>query len=142
MTTLDLESGVIRPTQQLSYKFFVLSMVAFLTQVLSGVACAIDFVALGDFEGMTAMVVVPYQVLRSYHAVFQIYWFFVAWVGTTIWFWPRFSKTIPYEQHFLINLLFYGCLVVAVGGALGIPLGQTGYLQGVSTIGNGDEIEI
>ncbi len=36
-------------------------MVAFLIQVLSGVACAIDFVVLGDFEGMTAIAAVPYS---------------------------------------------------------------------------------
>ncbi len=45
------------------------------------------------------------------HATFQIYWFFVACVGTTIWFLPRFSKTISYGQHFLINLLFVGCVI-------------------------------
>ncbi len=44
LTTQDLESGIVRPTQQLCYKFFVLSMIAFLIKVLSGAACAIDFV--------------------------------------------------------------------------------------------------
>jgi nitric oxide reductase subunit B len=37
---------------------------------------------------------------------------------------------VPYGQHFLINLLFVGCVIVALGGVIGIPLGQTGYLQG------------
>eukprot|EP01084_Bolivina_argentea_P075653 137118_1 len=41
LTAQDLESGIVRPTQQLCYKFFALSMNAFLIQVLSGVACAL-----------------------------------------------------------------------------------------------------
>ncbi len=134
LTTQDLESGIVRPTQQLCYKFFVLSMIAFLIQVLSGVASAIDFVQvngkIGGYNTVSFLKLFPYQVLRSYHAIFQIYWFFVAWVGTTIWFLPRFSRKIPYGQTFLINLLFFGCLIVAVGGAVGIPLGQSGYLTG------------
>eukprot|EP01083_Nonionella_stella_P113496 334612_1 len=72
----------------------------------------------------------PFSVLRSYHNSFQIFWFFTAWVGTTIWFLPRFAKQVPYGQHFLINLLFVGCAIVAFGGVFGIPLGQTGYLEG------------
>merc|ERR1712000_373318 len=50
-------------------------------------------------------------------------------VGTTIFFLPRFSKE-PAGQGLLIELLFLGCAIVAVGGTVGIPLGQTGYLQG------------
>ncbi len=131
LTTQDLENNIIHPTQLQCYKFFVLSMIGFLIQVLAGVACAIDFVV-SSTGGWTLWSLIPYQILRSYHAVFQIYWFFVAWVGTTIWFLPRFYKSnqTPNGQKFLIDLLFIGCLIVAVGGIFGIPLGQSGYLQG------------
>jgi nitric oxide reductase subunit B len=130
LTTQDLESGVVRPTQVICYKFFVLSIISFAIQVLAGVACAIDFVSLGAFgDSLKVTDYMPYSVLRSYHTTFQIFWFFTAWVGTTVWFLPRFAK-VPYGQHFLINVLFIGCCIVAVGGVVGIPLGQSGFLEG------------
>eukprot|EP01083_Nonionella_stella_P031919 87338_1 len=30
---------------------------------------------------------------------------------STIWFFPRFAKEVPFGQHFLINLLFVGCVI-------------------------------
>jgi len=126
LTTQDLEADIVRPTQRDTYRFFVLAMFAFLVQTLAGVACAIDYVRPGGFS---ACQFIPFTVFRSYHTVFQIYWFFVCWVGATIFFLPRFSKK-PWGQDTLISILYVGCLVVAVGGIVGIPLGQTGYLEG------------
>merc|ERR1712000_146532 len=111
LTTQDLEMDVVRPTQPACYKFFVLSMIAFAIQTFAGIACAIDFVRP---LGITVCNILPFSVFRSYHTVFQIYWFFVAWVGT-IFFLPRFSKE-PAGQRLLIELLFVGCAVVAAGG--------------------------
>jgi nitric oxide reductase subunit B len=126
LTTQDLESGVVRPTQRATYKFFVLAMLAFAIQTFAGIACAIDFVRPLGFSFCS---VIPFSVFRSYHTVFQIYWFFVAWVGTTVFFLPRISPA-PVLQGFLIELLFAGCAVVAAGGVVGIPLGQMGILKG------------
>lgn len=126
ITTQDLECGIVRPTQHATFKFFILAMLAFVIQTLSGVACAIDFVRPGGFS---ACKYIPFTVFRSFHTVFQIYWFFVAWVGATIFFLPRFSAPPP-GQKFLIELLFGGCLVVAIGGLIGIPLAQAGVIEG------------
>jgi nitric oxide reductase subunit B len=126
LTTQDLENDVVRPTQRATYKFFMLAMLAFAIQTFAGVACAIDFVRPFGFSFCSLL---PFTVFRSYHAVFQIFWFFVAWVGTTIFFLPRFSP-VPVLQEFLIELLFVGCSLVAVGGVIGIPLGQMGFLHG------------
>jgi nitric oxide reductase subunit B len=126
LTTQDLEANIVRPTQRACYKFFVLSMLAFVIQTISGIACSLDYVRP---MGMSACMILPFTVFRSWHTVFQIYWFFVMWVGATIFFLPRFSK-VPPGQSFLIELLYYGCLVVAVGGVVGIPLGQMGLLEG------------
>ncbi len=52
---------------------------------------------------------------RSFHLPFQIYWSFVAWVGTTIFWLPRFYKKEPESQSALIELLSAGCAIVAVG---------------------------
>jgi nitric oxide reductase subunit B len=125
LTTEDLENDIVRPTQPECYKFFVLAMVAFVIQTFAGIACAIDFVRP---MGITVCGIIPFTVFRSYHTVFQIYWFFVSWVGATIFFLPRFSK-IPVGQEFLIELLYKGCALVAAGGVFGIPLGQMGILK-------------
>ncbi len=128
LTTQDLENDVVRPTQRACYKFFVLAMIAFAIQTFAGIACAIDFVRPFGFSFCS---VIAFSVFRSWHAVFQIYWFFVAWVGTTIFFLPRFSP-VQKGQALLIEVLFWGCAAVAAGGVVGIPLGQMGTLKGAA----------
>ena len=124
LTTNDLENDIVRPTQSSTYKFFSLAMIAFGIQVLAGIMSATDFVRpfglyLGDL--------IPFSVTRSYHTLMQIFWFFMCWVGYTIFFLPRFSK-VPRYQKSLINLLFTLCTIVAIGSTIGIYLGQTGRL--------------
>ena len=126
LTTNDLESDQVLPTQRSTYKFFALAMVLFGVQVLAGIVAATDFVRpMGIFLGD----LIPFSVARSYHTLFQIFWFFMCWVGYTIFFLPSIS-TVPKGQRFLINLLFALCVLVGLGSMLGIYLGQTGILQG------------
>ena len=126
LTTADLESGYVRPTQLATYKFFALSIVMFGLQVLAGILGAMDFA--NPFAHKLANIL-PFNILRSYHTLLQIYWFFVAWVGYTIFFLPRLSE-VPKHQEFLINLLFGICVTVGVGGIVGVYLGQAGYMTG------------
>lgn len=126
LTTTDLESGRVRPTQRLTYRFFALAMLLFGLQILAGVLCATDFVRpfgiyLGD--------IIPFSVARSYHTLFQIFWFFMCWVGYTIFFLPRLSE-VPRGQGSLIHLLFWLCIFVGVGSLVGIYLGQAGVVTG------------
>lgn len=126
LTTPDLERGVVRTTQKATYNFFALAIVSFGLQIVAGILCATDFVRpyglyLGD--------VIPFSVARSYHTLFQIFWFFMCWVGYTLFFLPRFSP-VPRGQRALINVLFGLCLLVAIGSLIGIYLGQTGRLTG------------
>jgi nitric oxide reductase subunit B len=126
LTTSDLENEYVRPTQRATYKFFALAMILFGLQILAGIIGASDFIRpFGIFLGD----LVPFTVARSYHTLFQIFWFFMCWVGYTIFFLPRLSK-VPPGQKFLINLLFVGCLIVGAGALVGIYLGQTGVLTG------------
>lgn len=126
LTTYDLENGHVRRTQRATYKFFALAMVVFGLQVLAGIVAATDFVRpFGLFLGD----IIPFTVLRSYHTLFQIFWFFMCWVGYTIFFLPRLAP-VPRGQLFLINLLFACCFVVGVGSLFGIYSGQTGLLTG------------
>ncbi len=126
LTTHDLENGRVRPTQKATYKFFALAMILFGLQVLAGIISAFDFVRpFGIFLGD----IIPFTVARSYHTLFQIFWFFMCWVGYTIFFLPRLSR-VPPRQKFLINLLFTLCIVVGIGALVGIYLGQTGIITG------------
>jgi nitric oxide reductase subunit B len=125
LTTYDLENEHVRPTQRATYKFFALAIVVFGVQILGGVISAMDFVRPG---GVSLNELIPFQVARSYHTLLQIFWFFMCWVGYTIFFLPRVSK-VPPGQKALINLLFVLCVVTGVGALVGIYMGQTGMLS-------------
>ncbi|MBI3325094.1 MAG: cbb3-type cytochrome c oxidase subunit I [Nitrospinae bacterium] len=133
LTTIDLENkgdAYVRPTHRSTYKFFAFAVILFLVQVLAGILSAEDYVRGGpgtaalNLLGMT----IPFTVTRSWHLILQIYWFFMCWVGYTIFFLPRLSR-VPNGQRFLINLLFAVCVLVGAGALFGIYLGQTGRLS-------------
>ncbi|MCW8900887.1 MAG: cbb3-type cytochrome c oxidase subunit I [Gammaproteobacteria bacterium] len=128
LTTSDLEKGFVRPTQRATYKFFALAIVLFGVQVLAGILAAMDFAS--PFAHKIAGVL-PFNILRSYHTMLQIFWFFMCWVGYTIFFLPRLAE-VPRYQEFLINLLFVICAVVGIGGVFGIYFGQSGILTGTA----------
>ena len=126
LTTQDLEEGNVRPTQRATYKFFAFAMVVFLLQVLAGIASAADFVRPFGFSLSEWL---PFTVSRSYHCILQIYWFFMCWVGYTIFFLPRVS-VVPTGQRFLIEVLFLLSFVVGMGAVFGIYMGQMGIITG------------
>jgi len=132
LTTEELEKGYdfVRPTQGATYKFFAFAVILFLVQVLAGVLSAEDFIKGGPGTAIvTALgISMPFTVIRSWHAIVQIYWFFMCWVGYTIFFLPRLSR-VPSGQRFLINLLFTLCVLVGAGALFGIYFGQMGYLS-------------
>ena len=131
LTTVDLENkgdAYVRPTQRATYKFFAFAVILFLVQILAGIISAEDFIGGGPVDAMLGMVglTIPFSVARGWHLIVQIYWFFMAWVGYTIFFLPRISK-VPNGQRFLINLLFTLCVIVGAGALFGIYLGHTGF---------------
>lgn len=127
LSTPDLENEIVRPTQRQTYKFFVLAAAAFGLQVLAGFLSLMDF-ANPHAEKIAG--VLPYTVLRSYHTLLQIYWFFMCWVGYTIFFLPRLSE-VPKYQKTLIEILFWMCVVVGLGGVIGIYSGYNGIIGGM-----------
>ena len=130
LTTVDLEKGreYVRPTQRATYKFFAFAIVLFLCQVLAGAISANDFVRPEQRFGISLSSVIPITVARSWHIMLQIFWFFLCWIGYTIFFLPGLSR-VPRGQRFLINLLFVLCVAVGAGVLGGIYLGQMGYLS-------------
>ena len=132
LTTIELEKGYeyVRPTQRLTYKFFVFAVILFLVQVLAGILSAEDFVSGGPGTAIVKVfgLTIPFNVLNGWHKIVQIYWFFMCWVGYTIFFLPRLSK-VPKGQRGLINLLFGLCVLVGAGALFGIYAGQMGYMS-------------
>jgi len=124
ITTHDLEHEHIRPTQKSVYKFFCFALIVFAIQIIMGMISATDFVR--PF-GIKTGEILPYTVTRGFHAQLQIFWFFLSWVGYTIFFLPRLAKTPP-GQQFLINLLFVLCVIVGAGVLIGVPSGFMGFL--------------
>lgn len=127
LSTPDLERGIIRPTQRKVYKFFVLAAIAFGLQILAGYLSVMDFA--DPFHERIAGIL-PFTVLRSYHTLLQIYWMFMCWVGYTIFFLPRLAP-VPKHQGKLIDLLFWMCLVVGIGGIVGVYSGYNGLITGM-----------
>ena len=132
LTTNELERGYefVRPTQRATYKFFAFAVILFLVQVLAGILSAEDFVSGGPGEAIVKVVGIslPFTVVRGWHTILQIYWFFMCWVGYTIFFLPRLAR-VPNGQRFLINLLFALCVLVGAGALFGIYFGQMGYMN-------------
>ncbi|MDD5559096.1 cbb3-type cytochrome c oxidase subunit I [Candidatus Methylomirabilis sp.] len=134
LTTVDLENkgdAYVRPTQRATYKFFAFAVILFLVQVCAGILSAEDFVGGGPANYLERSIlgfIIPFTVTRGWHTIVQIYWFFMAWVGYTLFFLPRISK-VPNGQRFLINLLFTLCLIVGAGALFGIYLGHTGFFS-------------
>ena len=132
LTTIELEKGYnfVRPTQRSTYKFFAFAIILFLVQVCAGILSAEDFVGGGPARGIVTILGIPltFGITKAWHSIVQIYWFFMCWVGYTIFFLPRLSK-VPKGQQLLINLLFTLCVIVGAGALLGIYFGQLGYMN-------------
>jgi len=132
LTTAELETGkeFVRPTQRSTYKFFAFAVILFLVQVLVGILSAEDFVGGGPGRGIVNILGIPFtfSVTKALHSILQIYWFFMCWVGYTIFFLPRLSR-VPKGQKVLINLLFTLCVIVGAGALFGIYFGQMGYMS-------------
>jgi nitric oxide reductase subunit B len=130
LTTPELEADeqFVRPTQRLVYKFFVFAMIVFLLQVFAGILCANDFVRTDKLLGLDIAQMFPITVVRSWHVLLQIFWFFICWIGYTVFFLPVLSK-VPRGQKFLINLLFALGVLVGAGVVFGIYLGPKSMLN-------------
>ena len=132
LTTIELEKGYdfVRPTQRSTYKFFAFAIILFLVQVLAGILSAEDFVGGGPARGIVSVLGIPltFSITKAWHSIVQIYWFFMCWVGYTIFFLPRLSR-VPRGQQLLINLLFTLCVIVGAGALFGIYFGQMGYMS-------------
>jgi len=116
------------PTQKATYKFFAVAAILFLIQVLAGVLILVDFLGIFARLGINVSGLLPVTVSRAWHTQVSVLWIGVCWFAATIWVLPLICRPEPRRQLASINALFWMLAVVAVGGALGIPLGINGVL--------------
>lgn len=116
------------PTQQATYKFFAVAAVLFLIQVLAGILTLLDFLGFFTRLGFEINTLLPVTVTRAWHSQISVLWIAVCWFAATIWILPLICRPEPKWQLRWVNALFWMLAVVAVGGALGIPLGISGVL--------------
>jgi nitric oxide reductase subunit B len=116
------------PTQRASYKFFAVSAVLFLLQVLCGVLTVHDFVGFTTFFGVDLAKWLPITIVRSWHLQLSLFWIASCWIGATVFLLPMISRPEPAGQLRWVNALF-GLLVTLVAGSfVGMYLGPKGIL--------------
>lgn len=116
------------PTQKASYKFFLVAMVLFLIQVLSGFVTINEFLDYAGYLGLNLAGWFPVTLSRSWHLMLSLYWISTCWIASSIFILPILSKREVPGQLPLVNTLFV-LLAVLVGGSLaGMILGPLGYL--------------
>lgn len=112
-------------TQRATYKYFAVAAILFLVQVLAGLLTIFDFV--------DVVAIFPATVTRAWHSQISILWIAVCWFAATIWVLPLICRPEPAGQLKWINTLFVMLLVVALGGAAGLPMGVSGMLSDFNT---------
>ncbi len=116
------------PTQRASYKFFLVAIVLFLIQVLSGFATINEFLDYAKYLGIELAAWFPVTLSRSWHLMLSLYWISTCWIASSIFILPIISQKEVRGQLTLVNTLFV-MLAVLVGGSLaGMVLGPLGYL--------------
>ena len=115
------------PTQRATYKFFAVAAILFLLQVSAGL------LAIADYVGLNVQKWLPVTITRAWHSQISILWIAVCWFAATIWVLPLICRPEPKGQLKWVNALFWMLAFVAIGGALGIPLGIHGVLSEEST---------
>lgn len=115
------------PTQRATYKFFAVAAILFLLQVGAGL------LAISDYVGLNIRAWLPVTITRAWHSQISILWIAVCWFAATIWVLPLICRPEPRGQLRWVNLLYWMLLFVAVGGAVGIPLGIHGLLSEENT---------
>lgn len=115
------------PTQRATYKYFAAAALLFLLQVAAGL------LAIADYVGLDVAKALPVTVSRAWHSQISILWIAVCWFGATIWVLPLICRPEPRGQLAWVNALFWMLVVVAAGGAAGIPLGVMGVFRDTAT---------
>lgn len=128
LTAARVRDFVPTKTQSASYKFFLVAIVLFLVQVLSGFVTINEFIDYLGYFGIHLSEVFPITVSRSWHLMLSLYWISTCWIASSIFILPILAKKEVKGQLLLINILFVMLFVLVAGSLTGMVLGPLGYL--------------
>ncbi len=127
-TSEAIERFIPTPTQRACYKYFVAAALLFGVQVLAGLLTISEVLGIFDSLGINLRAILPVTVTRGWHTQISVLWIAVCWFAATIWVLPQLCRPEPSGQLAWVNGLFWLLVVVALGTAVGIPLGVHGLL--------------
>ncbi len=107
------------PSQKASLKYFYVSALLILVQILAGVVAAHYGVEGDGFYGIPLSQWLPYSVVRTWHVQLGIFWIATSWLGAGLYIGPLVSGKEPPHQRLLVNVLFGALLVIVVGSLAG-----------------------
>lgn len=113
-------------TQKATYKFFLVAMLLFFVQVLSGIFTINDFVNFLGYFGINTSEVLPVNITRSWHLMLSLYWISTCWIASSIFILPILAKKEIPGQLRLVNTLFVMLFVLVAGSLAGMILGPKG----------------
>jgi len=115
-------------TQRASFKFFLVAILLFLLQVLSGVVTLNEFIDFLGIVGINISAEMPITITRSWHLMLSLYWISTCWIASSIFILPIMAKREVKGQLRLVNILFVLLFVLVGGSLLGMVLGPKGLL--------------
>jgi nitric oxide reductase subunit B len=118
----------VTDVQRATVKFMVVAALLFFGQTLIGGATAHYRAEPGDFYGIDLSVLLPSNLLRTWHLQLAILWIATAYVGGALFVAAMLGRNTPPGQRRGIDVLFLAIVVVAVGSLLGEWVGQLQWL--------------
>jgi nitric oxide reductase subunit B len=123
--------GEAGPAQRATLKFFLLVPVLFLAQTLVGGALAHYLADPSSFYGLNLAVVLPSNLLRTWHLQLAVFWIATAFVGGGLFLAVAVGEREPRGQVALTNLLFGALGIVVFGSLLCELAGMRGWFRGL-----------
>lgn len=115
--------------QKATYKYFIVAILLFAIQVLSGILTVHDFVGFVHFFGINISETLPVTITRSWHVQLSLLWISLCWIGASFFVMTLISPSQPRAQLKLVNGIFWITILMAVGSFAGIFMGPSGMLS-------------
>lgn len=118
----------LTPAQNATAWFFFVMAALFLIQVLCGGAVEHYRADLQSFFGINLGVLLPFNVLRTWHVQLSIFWVATSFLAAGIFLAPMIAGREPRGQKYLAYALLGALTMVVVGSLLGEFAGIQGYI--------------
>ncbi len=122
---------VLTPAQRATAWFFFVMAALFLVQVLCGGATEHYWADLQNFFGINLAVVLPFNIVRTWHVQLAIFWVATAFLAAGIFLAPMVAGREPRGQRMLSFALLGALVIVVVGSMLGEFAGIQGFIHNI-----------